>query len=586
MPTETDFLAAIHAEPDDATHKLVFADWLEERSDPRAACLRTLVEWQQRAREGDPDVGAPQDSLGADLPPDLFDTLRSRGRLEFARGGLLCQTPTTTPDTWAESPDAGWVTELDASECRLCDLAALLARFPLRPAVTLRVESAALPATPEEWDGLAGLDAIRDLTVILDPGLADRLVALAGSIDLAGLTDLAIIGRDLGDEDIAALAAWPVPAWISTLHVKHCAVTDAGLVRFAAGGPYWRLRELYVACRIGPVGGLALAESPALAGLTTLHLGGTFVDDDVVEALASGPLAPTMEFLDLTDTPVGERAALALTPARFPRLRQLRIDRTLIQSAGLRRVRSAFPGIVLGCDGLALDLPTLAGFLPAPYHGVDAWLNLPSPEMAFLPHPGPTLTLRADDPETLAGLGSWPTDVPLAALYLEGFHLDRAVLDAVRGCIPDWTGIELFGLIGPGAGWTLTADAAAELARLLSSPEIRLGLIDVSARVIRHLAETSLWGRVAWLGAKRLGPDVFADLVGRFPPGCRTLVVEDATLDDADLRHLRQAAERSALGPLREVSLLGPYFTEDGPELAGLRERLPDVRMQRHDPSR
>jgi uncharacterized protein (TIGR02996 family) len=40
---EAGFIAALLAEPDDRTTLLVYADWLDERSDPRAEYLRLLV---------------------------------------------------------------------------------------------------------------------------------------------------------------------------------------------------------------------------------------------------------------------------------------------------------------------------------------------------------------------------------------------------------------------------------------------------------------------------------------------------------------------------------------------------------------
>jgi uncharacterized protein (TIGR02996 family) len=44
-PTEEAFLDSICADPRDSTPRLVYADWLEERGDPRAAYLRVLCEW-------------------------------------------------------------------------------------------------------------------------------------------------------------------------------------------------------------------------------------------------------------------------------------------------------------------------------------------------------------------------------------------------------------------------------------------------------------------------------------------------------------------------------------------------------------
>jgi uncharacterized protein (TIGR02996 family) len=50
---EQAFLAAIAAAPEDATARLVYADWLEERDDPRAAYLRFLCDaagWQNNTK--------------------------------------------------------------------------------------------------------------------------------------------------------------------------------------------------------------------------------------------------------------------------------------------------------------------------------------------------------------------------------------------------------------------------------------------------------------------------------------------------------------------------------------------------------
>ncbi|MBN9120135.1 MAG: TIGR02996 domain-containing protein [Planctomycetes bacterium] len=44
MPEEQAFLSAIMANPDDQTTKLVYADWLDERADPRAEILRLRVQ--------------------------------------------------------------------------------------------------------------------------------------------------------------------------------------------------------------------------------------------------------------------------------------------------------------------------------------------------------------------------------------------------------------------------------------------------------------------------------------------------------------------------------------------------------------
>ena len=47
MNEEAGFIAALLAEPDDRTALLVYADWLDERSDPRAEYLRLLAKDEQ-----------------------------------------------------------------------------------------------------------------------------------------------------------------------------------------------------------------------------------------------------------------------------------------------------------------------------------------------------------------------------------------------------------------------------------------------------------------------------------------------------------------------------------------------------------
>ena len=43
MNEEAGFIAALLADPDDRTVLLVYADWLQERSDPRSEYLRVLT---------------------------------------------------------------------------------------------------------------------------------------------------------------------------------------------------------------------------------------------------------------------------------------------------------------------------------------------------------------------------------------------------------------------------------------------------------------------------------------------------------------------------------------------------------------
>jgi len=63
--TEVAFMHAIHADGDDPTTKLVYADWLEERNDPRGLLLRGAVE---QSKKEDPPRPWTEDSDRWDIP--------------------------------------------------------------------------------------------------------------------------------------------------------------------------------------------------------------------------------------------------------------------------------------------------------------------------------------------------------------------------------------------------------------------------------------------------------------------------------------------------------------------------------------
>src|SRR3954452_8555626 len=85
MTTEDDFQAALDTHPDDWQTRLVFADWLQERGDPRADGYRALGLLRRCPHHytGDspPSWGFdragvfPQDDEEITLPPDWFEAI-------------------------------------------------------------------------------------------------------------------------------------------------------------------------------------------------------------------------------------------------------------------------------------------------------------------------------------------------------------------------------------------------------------------------------------------------------------------------------------------------------------------------------
>ena len=91
MTTEDDFQRMIDERPDDWQSRLVLADWLQERGDPRAAGYRAVAVQQRRPLEGEkkhddgkthrtwwwycPHADSPAYSMHNHVPRDWFDLL-------------------------------------------------------------------------------------------------------------------------------------------------------------------------------------------------------------------------------------------------------------------------------------------------------------------------------------------------------------------------------------------------------------------------------------------------------------------------------------------------------------------------------
>jgi uncharacterized protein (TIGR02996 family) len=73
VTTEDDFQRALDANPDDWQTRLVFADWLQERGDPRAEGYRALAVRRWRAYQPNPGGHWTVANYRADKPTDVSD---------------------------------------------------------------------------------------------------------------------------------------------------------------------------------------------------------------------------------------------------------------------------------------------------------------------------------------------------------------------------------------------------------------------------------------------------------------------------------------------------------------------------------
>jgi uncharacterized protein (TIGR02996 family) len=295
MSTAESFLQAIREQPHDDAPRLIFADWLEERGDPRGEFVRLQC---QRVRLEGHDPRAPamreeetrllQRHAGLWLGP-----LHQRGVFcEFRRGLLHLRVPADTflLLDWLELTQTSTWEWIEAVHIRLDGRVGIqaLADSPLLaclPALDLsdndlEDEGVAILAVSPHLGQLRSLDL--GFNKIGPAGAA----VLAQSPHLPRLGALNLYDNHLGDEGVAALAASPHLNELATLRLP------------------WNY--------IGPSGATALGNRGGLQGLTTLSMGHNAIGDLGAASLARAPGLPRLRTLYLYENGVGAAAAAAL----------------------------------------------------------------------------------------------------------------------------------------------------------------------------------------------------------------------------------------------------------------------------------
>jgi uncharacterized protein (TIGR02996 family) len=291
------FLQAIKEQPDDDTPRLILADWLEERGDPRGEVLRLQVTlarlipgtkawWDRHEREQALRKLHEKDWLGplARLT-DSYTLYRGLVQLtmemEHFLGSKVAALAKTETFAWV---DGARLTQFDPTATEIGRLA-----------------GSSL---------LAGLNALNLGAQRIDVAGA---VLLADSPHLANLTALELYENPIGPEGAAALAGAPHLAGLTSLNLDGCRIEDAGASRLAAGTRWTRLATLQLrGNQIGDAGAAALAGTPRFASLRGLHLTNNRIGDTGARALAGSPHLGDLEALDLQHNPISPDAAAAL----------------------------------------------------------------------------------------------------------------------------------------------------------------------------------------------------------------------------------------------------------------------------------
>jgi NLR family CARD domain-containing protein 3 len=297
--TESDFLAAICAAPDDDDLRLVYADWLEDRGESlQAEYVRTAVEFSKIKNEDDTrrqalfDREQQLDRLHGDswrqrLAGYLPDQLRSGcwSHVVFARG---------LP---------AWVSGDVSRFAR--DAEALMRVFPITSA-SLGVRG---PEDVAQLGSLAAFRSCRGLSLHAPPELgAATIRGIVTSPQLGQLKSLQLFNLTMGDEGLIALAE--------------------AAERFA------HLEMLELTCTgVTGIGVAALARSPLMSHLKNLWLRENTIGREGLRALARAE-APALEQLWLPTTQLGNVGTI-LAKARWPALWRLDLDNSGLTPASV-----------------------------------------------------------------------------------------------------------------------------------------------------------------------------------------------------------------------------------------------------------
>ncbi len=279
------FLQAILAEPDDDAHRLIYADWLEERGDPRGEFIRVQCELARRD-EDDPRRPA----------------LRARERALLKKHEKVWAGPLTRlVPAWVFH--RGFVWSVSAEPRQFVEHAAELFR-------------------------LAPVRGVRFFNTV------GQMHTLAACPHLDRLDTIDLTGRSWTTPETSDFS----PFSSSTAETVYDVVGDVGLAHLVSSSYLSRLYWLVLNHAGITPGGLGmLAASPNLPRLAWLDLEGNGLGVDGTRALAVSPLLARLTRLNFGFNGLGDEGGRVLTSSgRLGRLTWLALDSNDISGEGLR----------------------------------------------------------------------------------------------------------------------------------------------------------------------------------------------------------------------------------------------------------
>ncbi len=338
MPNDAEpFLQRIRAFPDDDSHRLIFADWLEEQGAPerdRAAFIRVQI------------------ALASMRPDD-----RRRLRLQALERELL----EVHHERWraglaglADGPEfrRGFVEEVNVSARQFLEHAdALFAAGPIRHVHLLDIGNH-LDAVMES----PFLGRLSALTVFAQHAGESLGRAISRSPHLSGLRQLHLSRNRLTDSAAEHLASSPYLNNLEELDLSENDLTETGARAIASSSNLSGLRRLELRHNpLGPGGAEAIAISERLESLERLGLGNTEIGVPRLHVLPAISGLLRIASLDLTGNRLGPNGLRAILngPASeraSVRIRELDLSHNELGESGTR--------VLAGCSALT-DLRSL-----------------------------------------------------------------------------------------------------------------------------------------------------------------------------------------------------------------------------------
>lgn len=403
-PEEARFLERICAEPADDGPRLIYADWLDERDNPRGEFIRVQIALARLSREDPrrPKLLDREAVLLARHHARWSDPLRGlAGSTEFRRGFV----ESVIIEAGVFLRRAGDLFRLaPVAHVHFLDVGSCLEQLMTSPFLG-RIADMTIGAQhigerlARALSGSAHLDRLRSLNLYRNR-IGDRGARqLLWSRPWPGLTDLDLSDNGIGDDGARALAISTNIAGLESLELRHNEVTLAGLGHFCGSKTLTRLRHLGLRLNfagfwmarpsrsagalelasldlsenslapagveeltrlpglsklarlalekneIGSDGVARLANWPGAASLRSLLLSGNRVGDDGARNLARSPFLKQLIDLDLSDNPIHDPGAIAfLNSQALPRLRRLGMPNLGLTPQTRRALATRFPG--------------------------------------------------------------------------------------------------------------------------------------------------------------------------------------------------------------------------------------------------